>query len=148
MRNTILIAVICLAICGCKKNSFTTVPQLKYKSVNTTHLDPNKLIEFKLSFTDAEGDLLDTVFIEKTGAKCEASNVKLKYAFPQVPGSKITSGDLLISFANGINIDRYQNLSVAPRCDYNDTCYFRFVLKDKAQNKSDTVNSETIIIYK
>jgi len=148
MRNTIVIVLIALFFTGCSKDSFTTVPQLKYKSVNTKQLYPNELLKINLSFTDKEGDLQDTIFIEKVGSRCPASNFKLKYLFPNAPGSSTTSGDLLITFANGINIPGYQNLSVAPKCsDYNDTCTFRFILKDKAQNKSDTAVSETIIIY-
>jgi hypothetical protein len=148
MRNTIVIALFALIFIGCSKDSFTTVPQLKYKSVNTNKLLPDQLIQFTLSYTDKEGDLQDSVFIEKVGAKCPASNLKLGYLFPKVSGNITTSGDLFITLANGINIPGYENLSIAPRCEYNDTCFFRFVLKDKAQNKSDTVESETIIIYK
>ena len=148
MRNTIVIGIIALVFIGCSKESFTTAPQLKYKSVNTTELFPDRLIQFNLSFTDKEGDLEDSMFIEKVGSKCVASNLKLRYLFPKATGAATTSGDLLITLANGINVPGYENLSIAPRCDYNDTCYFRFILRDKAQNKSDTVQSETIIIYK
>ena len=148
MRNTIIIILIGLIFIGCSKESFTTIPQLKFKSVNTNKLFPNQLIQFTLSFTDKEGDLQDSVFIEKVGAKCPESNLKLKYLLPKLSGSTITGGDLLVTLANGINISGYENLSIAPKCEYNDTCYFRFVLRDKAQNKSDTVKSEMIIIYK
>jgi hypothetical protein len=155
MRNTILIAVISLLFFGCKKDTVTTKPTLTYKSANTTELFPDQLIEFKLSFTDKEGDLQDTMFIIQTGAKatnggtCVRRDLKLQYLFPQVPGSSMTSGDIKVSFANGVNIPGYQSLSIAPRCSsQDDTCIFRFVLRDKAKNTSDTVNSETIIIYR
>ena len=148
MRNYIIIAVICLGIISCSKDKFTTTPQLKYISVNTTKLIPNQLIEFKLSYTDAEGDLEDSVFILKVEKNCPASNLKLKYPFPKVSGSTTRSGDLLITFANGSNVPGYEAFSVAPKCNFNDTCFFRFVLRDKAKHTSDTVNSGQIIIIK
>ena len=148
MRNYIIIAVICLGIISCGKDKFTTTPQLKYISVNTTKLSIDKLIVFKFSYTDAEGDLEDSVSVFKIDKNCVTSNLKLKYPFPKVSGSTTRSGDLLITFANGSNVPGYEAFSVAPKCNFNDTCFFRFVLRDKAKHTSDTVNSEQVIIYK
>jgi hypothetical protein len=145
MRYTILFASISLLIIGCTKNKFTTAPQLKYKSVNTTELHKGEIIVFKLSFTDGDGDLQDSIMVEKIEPTCTSSYFRQKYKLPLFPTTKDTEGEFEISF--GYSVSNYPLLK-APQCNRNDTCYFRFMLKDKAQNTSDTVKSETIIIYK
>ena len=145
MRHTILFATISLLIISCNKNKFTTAPQLTYKSVNTTELRKENVIVFKLSFTDGDGDLQDSLLVEKIVPSCEKSNFKQKYRLPLFPTTKDTEGEFEVSF--GYAVPNYP-LIKAPQCDWNDTCYFRFVLKDRAQHTSDTVKSETIIIYK
>jgi hypothetical protein len=143
MRYTILISFISLLFISCNKDKFSTRPQLKYKSVNTNILSRGQIIIFSLSFTDAEGDLEDSIYVEKIEPTCPNSNFDAKYKIPVFPLSKNLQGDLEISY--GYNVPNYP-LILGPQCMRNDTCFFRFVLKDKAQNKSDTVNSETIVI--
>ena len=123
---------------GCKKDKYTTKPQLKYQSVNTTVLGRGETLVFNLSFTDAEGDLSDTLFIVKFEPTCVNSRFNAKYPLPPFPTGKNQSGDLVVTF---------QYNEVPPKCFPKfDTAVFKFVLKDKAQNKSDTAVSETIII--
>ncbi len=147
MRNTIIIIIIVgFIFSGCKKETFSTTPTLTYKSVNTIQLKPDQIIKFYLNFTDAEGDVIDTLYIQKVSLNCAASNFSDKSRIPAFPTTKNLSGEILVSYSNGINNPGY--ITVASRCDYNDSCYFRFMLKDKAGNKSDTVKSEIIVIYK
>lgn len=147
MRNTILIAVVSFIFFGCTKDKFSTTPQLTYKSVNTDRLSPKQIIQFSLSFTDAEGDVIDTMYVQKVSLNCAASNFFQREPIPDFATNKNLKGDILVSYANGIiNDQRYP--TVASKCNFNDTCYFRFMLKDKANNKSDTVRSETIVIFK
>ena len=146
MRNTILIAVVCFIFSGCKKENYSSTPQLKYESVNTSELAPDQIIKFSLSFTDAEGDVIDTMYVEKVSLNCPASDFSERDPIPNFPTNKNLKGNLLISYSNGINNTGYT--TVASRCDYNDSCYFRFMMKDRANNKSDTVNSGIIVIYK
>jgi len=145
MRNTIVIALISLVFIGCGKDKFTTVPQLKYESVNTTVLDAGQIIQFKLSFTDAEGDV-DSLFIKKITPRCAATIFKDERSLPA--DFKITNGkegELLVSY--GHRVSNYPAIG-DPLCAFNDTCTFRFVLKDKEKNLSDTMYSETIVIIK
>lgn len=145
MRNTILIALVSLVIFSCKKDTFTTTPILKYKSVNTNVLSQGGIIKFKLSFTDAEGDL-DSIYIEKVNPNCIKSGTKERfYLTEDIVKLKSKSDELLVSF--GYRVTGYPNIG-EPKCDFNDTCYFRFALIDKAKNKSDTVKSETFVIIK
>jgi len=138
MRYTVLFSILLLAILtGCKKNKFQSTPSLKFKSVSTTVLPPNQGIQFKLSFTDAEGDLNDSIFIQKIAANCATSNFDDYYEIPSFPTSSNEQGDILVTF-------RY--IDVTPRCQQNDTAVFRFAIKDKANHVSDTVSTPPIII--
>ena len=143
MRYTIIFSIFALLICGCKKDKYTTVPQLKYKSVNTKQLHRGETLVFTLSFTDKEGDLTDKVIFRKVNRPCvndpsggfiDSSNV-----VPTFPTGKNQSGELIITLTyNDVN----------PQCSpRNDTAIFKFVLRDKALNKSDTAVSDQIIIY-
>jgi len=146
MRNTILIALVSLSFLGCTKDKFSTTPQLTYKSVNTDRLSRNQVIQFSLSFTDAEGDVIDTMYVQKVSLNCAASNFSERVPIPDFVTNKNLKSNILVSYANGINNPPFT--TIASRCNFNDTCYFRFMLKDKANNKSDTVRSETIVIFR
>jgi hypothetical protein len=57
---------------------------------------------------------------------------------PPFPSGKNQTGDILVTFSYN---------DVSPKCfPRNDTAIFKFVLKDMAQNISDTVSSPPIII--
>lgn len=145
MRNTIVIALFALIFIGCKKEKFTTKPQLTFKSINTKVLDRGQIIIFTLGYTDLEGDLQDSIYVEKIEPTCTQSGFISKYIIPNFPSTKNAEGDIQVSF--GYNVDNYP-LIKAPQCSRNDTCYFRFALKDKAQNVSDTVKSDVFVIIK
>src|SRR5258706_13374508 len=98
MRNTVLISIFVLLLAGCNKDKFTTAPQLKYKSVNTTVLNRNEDLIFTLSFTDAEGDLTDSIFIIKDVPGCSASDISAQYRLPEFPTGKNQKGDITITF--------------------------------------------------
>ena len=139
MRKTVLFSIFILLLAGCNKDKFNTTPSLKYRSVNTNIIGRNQgdLI-FTLSFTDAEGDLSDTITVVKFEPNCINSRFTAPYVLPEFPTAKNQKGDLIVTF-------NYNDIS--PKCfPRNDTAIFKFVLKDKAQNKSDTATSEPIVI--
>jgi len=140
MRNTILFSIFILFLFSCNKDKFTTAPQLKYKSVNTKALHRGETLRFTLSFTDAEGDLTDKIFIQKIVKVCAASNfVDSAHNLPQFPSGKNQTGDIVVTYSyNDVN----------PQCaPKNDTAIFKFVLRDKAQHLSDTAVSDPIVIF-
>jgi hypothetical protein len=63
MRNTIIILLISLIAVSCGKDKYTTVPQLKFKSVSPDRVGSGVIIGSEaiplitLSVTDSEGDL-------------------------------------------------------------------------------------------
>ena len=144
MRNTILIALVSLIFLGCNKDTFSSTPKLTYKSVNTKTLGKNQILKFNLSFTDLEGDVIGKVFVDKISLTRNCISFSDSFAVPNFPTSAKLSGDILVSYSNGLNNPPYTNIAFG--CSVNDSCYFRFMMKDKANHKSDTVRSETIII--
>ena len=145
MRNPLLFSIIILFLISCNKNKYTTIPQLKYKSANKKVFQSGDIIVFTLSFSDAEGDLQDSIYVEKFEPKCVNSRFKQLYKIPPFPTSKNQSGEINITY--GYNVSSYPPI-LGPQCNRNDTCVFKFVLKDKAQNKSDTATSETNVLIR
>lgn len=145
MRNTIVIALLALFFSACSKDKFTTKPQLKFESIDKKVLDRGEIINIKLRYTDLEGDLEDSIYIEKVEPNCPLSGFFERRKLPAFPTTRNSEGEINISY--GYNVNNYP-LIKAPQCSRNDTCYFRFMLKDKAQNKSDTVNTDLFVIIK
>lgn len=147
MKYFVTLAAIVFLFWGCGKDSFETRPTLKYKSANGTIIPKDGLLKLTLTLTDKEGDIQDSIYIEKVTKNCALGNFKSWTSLPtDVPLTSMFSGDLIITYANGSGIRGYEQLSIAPKCSQNDTCYFRFMVKDKANNKSDTIQSEVIVL--
>src|SRR5687768_11994560 len=100
MRYTVLFSIIILFLLSCKKDKYTTIPQLKYKSVNTKTLSPGQTITFTLTFTDAEGDFVpdSALWVQKFEPKCVSSRFSQFYKFPVFPTTKDQKGEILVSY--------------------------------------------------
>ena len=145
MRYTVLFSILMLAILtGCKKDKYKTTPSLTFKSVSSTRVPPGSIVKFTLTFTDAEGDVSGSVYVEKNEPTCALSSFNEMDSIPSFPATKNQKGDLVITFGNNAGTS-YENIS--PQCQRNDTAVFRFAIKDKANHVSDTVSSPPIIIY-
>lgn len=151
MRNTVLFSIIILLLISCKKNKYTTKPQLKYESVNGKVFRSGDVITFTLSFTDAEGDLISdsALYVKKFEPRCPASNFAQYYPLPNdfTPG-KDQAGEILVTYGYNSSDPRITQQILGPRCAKNDTCVFKFVLRDKEKNRSDTVTSEAIVLIR
>lgn len=144
MRYTLLFSIfLFVMLAGCKKDKYNSTPSLKFKDVNTKELHSGQFLTFTLTFTDAEGDLTDSVYVEELVPNCSNSSFNDWYPLPSFPTSKNQKGDITVNFEYNVGAG-YQNIS--PKCQMNDTAVFRFALKDKAQHISDTVSSPPIII--
>lgn len=145
MRYPILISIFLFTLfSACKKDKFATTPSLKFKSVNTTTLQTGQQIQFVLSFTDAEGDLTNKVFVQEIVPNCTLSSFQDTYQVPPFPTSKNQKGDITVVFGYNTSDPGLSNIS--PKCQRNDTAVFRFALTDAAMHTSDTVSSPPIIL--
>ncbi len=148
--KTKLLIVLGTALCftGCKKDKFTTKPQITLTEVNTQQLYPNQTIVFSLHYTDREGDIQSTVYVQKITKNCEASNFESLYPIPSdVPKQSNAEGDIQVRYGYGVGLG-FPAIK-EPACPgQNDTCVFRFALNDVANNTSDTVTSPEIVLIK
>lgn len=134
---------------GCKKSSFSTNPQISMGNISSTELRQGDLINFSINFTDKEGDIQDTIWVQKISKACTSpANVKFisPYPIPEFTGTPNLAGKIEISFVYNRNIP---GISPIFGCtNKNDTSYFKFWLKDKAQNRSDTIQSPDIVLIR
>ena len=128
---------------GCGKDKFDTVPSLEFTSVNTTQLRSGNILQFTLTFTDAEGDVSNFIYVEKKTSDCVGSNFSQDYPIPVFPAIKNQKGEITVTL--GYNAQPYPN--IPPKCGKDETAVFRFALKDKQGNVSDTVSSPPIKLF-
>jgi hypothetical protein len=149
MKTKLSIAVLtALCLTACTKDKFSTTPTLTFKDVNTTVLSPEQAIRFTLHYTDKEGDIQNTLFVEKIAQNCSDSHFAEAYQIPtDLPQQKDAEGDIIVTFGYGIDLG-YPPIK-EPACPgKNDTCVFRFALSDLQNNVSDTITSPQIVLIK
>ncbi len=146
MRNYLIITIALFLISGCGKTKFEPTPTLTFKSVNTTDLHREQLIRFTLSFTDKEGDISDSIFVQKVVPNCPATSFEQYFPMPSVPEAGDMKGEITFTLGYNMSGSGYYDV-LGPQCNMNDTATFRFALKDKKGHVSDTVNSPKVIIY-
>ena len=146
MKAKILILfLIAIITNSCNKGLYTDKPQLFFKSVNTTTLNPNDILSFNIEFTDAQGDIQDSLWIQKVTKNCSLSNFTQGYPIPGFPATKNLKGNFDISLAYGFNLGVPPIRE--PACAHqNDTCVFKFWAKDLSGHVSDTLTGPTIIM--
>ena len=149
MRYTLLIIAVCLLFTACKKDKFTTAPQIKYKSVkpNTfqagnTDRDAGPVIT--VSVTDAEGDLgkpgKDTVKIYVKNLLTGKIDSTLEFPDIAAAAHKDFQGELSINVWSLMP----PNNPPRPRID---TLYFEVYIKDFAKNKSNVIKTDDPIFF-
>lgn len=147
MRYSLLFSLLFLFLLSCNKNKFSTTPTLKFKSVNTTTLHRGETITFRLTFTDAEGDLTgdSALFVQEKVLNCNnsGSGFKQPYPLPSFPTTKNQDGEIVVSY--GYDVNSGQNLK-DPKCSKNDTAVFKFALRDKGGHVSDTVVTDKVVV--
>lgn len=143
----ILLFIVAVFLVTCGKDTFTTKPQLIYKSVNSKTISGNQTLTFKLDLTDKEGDFTTLLGVKRFEAGCPASDFidSLKFTIPSdFIKTKGTHGEVVVSLNSN---DRGSNACLKPGGGIKpDTAVFKFWTRDKAGNASDTAVSEPIII--
>jgi hypothetical protein len=150
MKTKILILLaIPVMFYACKKDTYTSKPQLSIKSINSTVLKQGDLLYFQIQFTDAEGDIQDTLWVQKVSRTCPTTfgvQFTSKNKVPDFTPTSNLKGILEIGYGYNANIPGSN--TIAGCGTKNDTAYFRFWLKDKAKNVSDTISTENIVLLK
>jgi hypothetical protein len=161
MNAKIAILLGLISICtSCNKGKYSTKPQLSLKDLNSTKLSfSGDQLAFTFNFTDKEGDI-DSLLISRVSKVCSdtadtryrLAKTSFFYRIPPFTYTKFQSGELKVLF--GYNTIDSNILSLSTCIDSvtsaakNDTSYFRFCLKDKQGNLSDTFQSPAIVFLR
>lgn len=136
---------IVVIIVACAKDKFQTRPQIKVKSVSSNVISPGETLSITLEYTDKEGDLSqDTLLsirnrLNRRKLPVGSTNVDtLHNIIPKFPEKNTGEFDVSFQWATYLHQSDIEN----------DTIMFKFVVKDRAGNISDTVSSEKIVILR
>jgi hypothetical protein len=144
----IRIIAICVLIASCSKDKYTTKPQLEFKSVNGEDFPSQSTLNFKFNVTDKEGDIQDTLWVQKISllSICSSASWIGAYQVPDFTSKKNLKVEMDINYCYKCGNSSYPIIDGCEQRD--DSCYFKFWLKDKAGNVSDTVTSPAIVLLK
>jgi hypothetical protein len=155
MKNTLTAFLFLALITGCSKNKFQTKPQLKLLSTSALDVAKNGTLEVSLEFTDKEGDVDDSVLVRRyrtnrrpvgpQGTKLDSFRLKI----PDFPDRQ--KGELNIIFSYQDLIMTVDDLSVPgtnPVQIESDSIVYKFVARDKAGNKSDTLVLNNVVVHR
>ncbi len=144
MRTTLYIAAVLLSFSSCKKNKYTTVPQIKFNSIKpnvaySNNLDATSGPVLSIQLTDLEGDFgfsnKDTSYVYVKNIITPPNKID-SFKFPAALSS-INRKSLNVEVDVLINsVLQTSNQPVKP---YTDTLYFDVYVKDFAKNKSNTI---------
>lgn len=149
MRYSLVFTMAIFLLCACKKDKFTTVPQIKFKSINpdvaaqgSTGTDP----VLTISITDAEGDLgftiKDTSFVY---LKSLLTNDSDSLPFPDLKTAAKSNfqGDVDITIPSRV----LQCRSLPGGILHTDTIYYEIYVKDFAKNKSNVIKADKPLYF-
>jgi hypothetical protein len=153
MKRIICFSSFVLVLVACGKDRFETKPQLELKSQSTSVVPVQGNLQLVFEFRDKEGDVADTLFYKKERInirKVETKTDSLQLAIPAIPNTQ--KGEFVVDFdyqgylISAIEAPRVPG-STPPQYE-SDTLNLKFVLKDKAGNKSDTVRINNLIVLR
>jgi hypothetical protein len=146
MRYCLLISILALGFVACKKDKFTSAPQISFKSINpdnwdNANLNSNEGPVITIHLTDSEGD-----FGFADGHDTSYAYVK-NISIPPFREDSIKFPTLPNSIKKNLDVDvdlmirRVLANSGRPR-PFVDTLYFEVYVKDFAKNKSNVIRTE------
>ncbi|MGV3766381.1 MAG: hypothetical protein ACO1NW_09660 [Chitinophagaceae bacterium] len=153
-RLPILLVSTVFFLLSCDKDTFETKPSIKVKSLSSTQVPNGGLFTMTLEYTDKEGDVNDSIFLEMEVLNQSAVGEQwqfspLKYKIPAFPSSR--KGEIAVTFAVNRQPDSYQaplQVFLSPYIFENDTANFKIWVKDEAQNYSDTITTEQVVFIR
>lgn len=151
MRYSLLFTIAILFFTACKKDKYTTAPQISFKSFRpaegSTRSDRNNPPIMVLEVTDAEGDLGDISPTERSKIylKNTLTGKEDSLVFPDLRSASKSNfkADIevgLFSVMGGRSLPASQR-------PYQDTLHFEVYVKDFAKNKSNVILTDKQFIY-
>ena len=151
LRLPVLLLII-IGCATCSKDSYNTTPTLKFEGVNGTVFAQPSVVNFKLTCTDKEGDVVDTIWIQRVTKIPACSDIARtdSFAIPEFNPPKNVKAEIDFTYnypassQGGASLGGCTNGSAS----LDDSCYFRFWIRDKAKHVSDTVQSPDLVLLK
>lgn len=152
MRYSLLLAIAILFFTACKKDKYTTAPQIVFKSFNPAEGSTYNRVDDQpvmvLEVTDAEGDLgnISTTEVSKVYIKNTLTNKEDSIDFPDLRSVSKSN------FKANIEIGLFSVMGGRPTTPslprpYLDTLHFEVYVKDFARNKSNVILTDKPFIY-
>lgn len=134
-----------IALFSCKKNKFTTEPQVTVKSVEPGEVSLGDVITVDAKFTDDEGDIDSVLIVLKyyDGDNVTFSDTTRNSLSGLGLPAKTREGDMSVQFDYGTNNSGYPILSNSPVAK-DTTATFGLILIDKAAHRSNLSESGKI----
>jgi hypothetical protein len=147
----LIVALLIFGYISCSKDSFNTNPKLEFLSVNATVVPQQSVLSFHLQCTDKEGDVIDTIWIQRVSkvSGCESLSRIDSFAIPNFDPPKNVKAEFVFTYNYASQTP--PNLgacSIGGGQSATDTSYFRFWMRDQAKHYSDTVQSPDIALLK
>ena len=152
MKQLVLFSALVLLVAACGKDKFQTKPQLKLISVSNTIVPVNGGMRVVLQYTDKQGDVSNTFYIYKQRLNArvvETVRDSLVYPVPQFPNTPKGDFELNLAYQNDL-ISAFDPPHMPGNPDQlePDTLNLKFLVSDKAGNKSDTVTLNNIVVLR
>ena len=150
MRYTLFAAIIILGFAACKKDKFTTAPQISYKTLKPNTIYSNLFIQpapvITLHVTDQEGDVSfvpghDSAWIY---VKNLLTNTRDSLQFPDLTG--VTTSKFQFDLDIPLTSNNLIKGSPRPR-PKTDTLYFEVYITDAAKNKSNVITTQDPVYF-
>jgi hypothetical protein len=154
MKIKLLTVVLLVFGCvACSKDTYNTEPTLEFEEVNGTEFAQPSTITFRLQCTDKEGDVVDTIWVQRISKvlACEYLSRVDSFPIPNFDPPKNIKADFYFSYsypASPLGGATMASCSNTSSISTTDTSYFRFWMRDRAQHQSDTVQSPDIVLLK
>ncbi len=148
IRISFIFSILLLTVfAGCKKDKFTTAPQVKIKSISPDVVSKGNFITVTASFTDDQGDIQDSVFVVfkryNGTATLSTDTIRITLGKLGVPNTRSGEIELLAKYGELAAGALFLNTESADR-----EVSFGIILKDKAGNKSNYAESKKITLKK
>lgn len=151
MQTKSILLLFCCAIIfvACSKDKFNSKPQLSFKAVSATTINSGDFLQFQLKVTDKEGDIQDTIWIQRNSKICPTSFASLlPYRVPDFVAPTNLDATMEITFIYKAFQQGVVQITGCSSPSRNDTSVFKFWLKDKKGNISDTISSPPIALLR
>ena len=147
LYSTVALTFALVLFVACGKDKFDTKPTIEIKSIGPNPVPINSSMVVELEYTDKEGDIQDSIFIKKIRInQKKLVTVRDSFYLPlPTDAPEKNKGTIKLTLEYQNHLISAGNPGSPPNAAP-DSLIFRFVLRDKAKNASDTAESPLVVI--